>query len=186
MMLSADEIRQRLGDDIQIDPIGDDAINSNGVNLRLHDELLVYEEIVLDAAKPNRYRRLAIPDEGLILQPGLLYLGRTVEYTRTRGLVPMIQGRSSLSRLGLLVNPSGTLGDNGYCGTWTVEMHCIQPVRIYAGMQVCQIAYLQLLGGGENYDGGKYQNSTDIQVSQMYRELGPEADTQQMKLGFEA
>lgn len=184
MFLSANEIRQRLGNDIRIEPFDPDSINPNSVNLRLHRELLIYEEIVLDAAIPNRYRRLEIPEDGLTLQPGVLYLGRTVEYTQTHGLVPMVQGRSSLSRLGLLVNPAGSLGDNGYCGTWTVEMHCVQPVRIYAGMQVCQISYSQMLGTGEDYNGGKYQHSRDVQVSQMFRELGEE-DDKQMELNFE-
>lgn len=183
MLLSANEIRRRLGNEICIEPFDPDAVNPNSVNLTLHNELLIYEEIVLDAAIPNRYRRLAIPEDGLTLQPGVLYLGRTVEHTETHGLVPTVQGRSSLSRLGLLVNPAGSLGDNGYCGTWTVEMHCVQPVRIYAGMQVCQIAYLQMHGSGDDYDGGKYQHSRDVQVSQMFRELG-DSDEKQMELKF--
>ena len=34
----------------------------------------------------------------------------------------MIQGRSSLGRLGLFINPGGSI-DVGYNGTWTLEIH---------------------------------------------------------------
>lgn len=185
MLLSSDEIYRRLqNDDILIEPFDTGRLNPNGYNLALHDQLLVYEEIVLDAAAPNRYRRLEIPEEGLTLQPNLLYLGRTVEYTETRGLVPIIQGRSSLGRLGLFINPGGSMGDVGYCGTWTLEMHCVQPVRIYPGMQICQIYYQQLCGEGQVYCSDKYQHSRDIQPSLMYREFGQTVDETQLELNF--
>ena len=185
MLLSSDEIRRRLeNDEIRIDPFDSSRLNPNGYNLSLHNELLVYEEIVLDVASPNRYRRIEIPNEGLTLQPNVLYLGRTVEYTETKKLVPLIQGRSSLGRLGLFINPGGSLGDAGYCGTWTLEMHCVQPVRIYPEMQICQIFYQQLCGEGEPYCSDKYQHSRDIQPSLMYREFGSAVDENQLELNF--
>ncbi|MEL6110762.1 MAG: dCTP deaminase, partial [Planctomycetota bacterium] len=108
MLLSSREIEARIERrEIRIDPFDRDRLNPNSYSLALHDQLIVYEEIVLDAAKPNRYRRLDIPADGLTLQPILLFLGRTVEYTETHGVVPMILGRSSLGRLGLFINPGG-------------------------------------------------------------------------------
>ncbi len=183
MLLSSEEILRRQGNEIAISPFDESRLNPNSYNLALHSELLVYEEVVLDAASPNRYRRLPIPVEGLTLQPGQLYLGRTVEYTETRHLVPMLQGRTSLGRLGLIVNPGGAIGNAGYSGCWTLEMHCVQPVRIYPGMQICQICYLQLIGECREYCTSKYQNSRDIQPSLMFRELGKEDD--QMELDFD-
>lgn len=185
MLLSGDEIQNRLDGDISIDPFDPSRLNPNSYNLSLHFELLVYEEVVLDAASPNRYRRLEIPEEGLTLQANRLYLGRTVETTQTHRLVPMIQGRSSLGRLGLFINPGGSIGDVGYCGTWTLEMHCVQPVRIYPGMQICQIYYLQLLGESKEYCSEKYQHSADIKPSLMYQELGGEVGDTQLELKFE-
>ncbi len=186
MVLSGDEIRRQIGKGLEIEPFRQEQLNPNSYNLRLHDELLVYEEVVLDAASPNRYRRIEIPPEGLTLHPNILYLGRTVEYTETRGAVPMIQGRSSLGRLGLYINPGGGVGDNGYCGTWTLEMHSVQPVRIYAGMQVAQIYYFPIEGKCVEYCSDKYQNSRDIQPSLMYRELGGDDRDGQMELNFDA
>jgi dCTP deaminase len=185
MLLSGQEILRRNDSDLLIEPFSEDRLNPNSYNLALHDELLVYEEVVLDAASPNRYRRLEIPPQGLTLQPNMLYLGRTVEYTETRSFVPMIQGRSSLGRLGLFINPGGSVGDVGYCGTWTLEMHCVQPVRIYPNMQVCQIYYLSLEGEADSYCSDKYQNSRDIQPSLIFRELGGDDQDTQLELNFD-
>jgi len=185
MILSGDEIQRRLGKELEIDPFDPERLNPNSYNLSLHHELLVYEEVVLDAASPNRYRRIAIPPEGLTLHPNTLFLGRTVEYTETRGMVPMIQGRSSFGRLGLFINPGGSVGDAGYCGTWTLELHCVQPVRIYPGMQIAQIYYLQMDGQCDGYCSDKYQNSRDIQPSLLFRELGGDARDSQMELNFD-
>lgn len=185
MLLSGQEIRQQLNNNLQIDPFREEQLNPNSYNLTLHNELLIYEEVVLDAATPNRYRRIEIPPEGLTLQPNCLYLGRTEEYTETHGVVPMIQGRSSLGRLGLFINPGGSLGDVGYCGTWTLEMHCVQPVRIYPAMQICQIYYLQLHGESDEYCSDKYQNSRDIQPSLIFRELSSDYAETQLELNFD-
>jgi len=116
MILSGCEIKARLGSDIRIDPFNEEQLNPNSYNLRLHDELLVYEEIVLDMRRPNRYRRILIPPEGLVLQPGQMYLGRTIEYTETYNLVPMLEGRSSIGRLGMFVHVTAGFGDVGFCG----------------------------------------------------------------------
>ena len=111
MILSGSEIKARLGGDIGLEPFNEDQLNPNSYNLRLHDELLVYEEIVLDMKRANRYRQITIPPEGLVLEPNKMYLGRTVEYTETRNLVPMLEGRSSIGRLGMFVHITAGFGD---------------------------------------------------------------------------
>ena len=54
MILSGKEIRERLGRDIFIEPYNDRQLNPNSYNLRLHNELLVYENNLLDMKKENR------------------------------------------------------------------------------------------------------------------------------------
>lgn len=184
MILSGSEIKAQLGSNILIDPFDDDQLNPNSYNLRLHDELMVYEEIVLDMRRENRFRRLTIPEDGLVLQPNQLYLGRTVEHTETHNLVPMLEGRSSIGRLGLFVHVTAGFGDVGFCGFWTLEMFAVQPVRIYAGVQVAQIFYHTVEGDVTEYQSGKYQHNTDIQPSLLHRELGVR-DERQMQLDFE-
>ena len=183
MILSGSEIKAQLGTNIQIEPFLEEQLNPNSYNLRLHDELLVYEEIILDMRRPNRVRRLSIPEEGLVLQPNQLYLGRTIEHTETHNFVPMLEGRSSIGRLGLFVHVTAGFGDVGFCGFWTLEMFAVQPVRVYAGVEVAQIFYHTIEGAVTEYESGKYQNNTDIQPSLLYHELGAK-DERQMVLEF--
>jgi dCTP deaminase len=185
MVLSGHEIKRRLGADIVIDPFVESRLNPNSYNLTLHDELMVYEELVLDMRKANRVRRMAIPPEGLVLQPNQLYLGRTSERTETRNLVPMIEGRSSIGRLGLFVHVTAGFGDVGFCGFWTLEMFAVQPVRIYAGVAICQIFYHEIHGPYTEYQSDKYQHNTDIQPSLLFKELNPNCNHDpQRKLPF--
>ncbi len=189
MILSGEEIRARLGRDIVIKPFDEKRLNPNSYNLSLHNEILTYEEVVLDMRKKNRVRRLVIPEEGLILQPHQLYLGRTVEHTETHNCVPMIEGRSSVGRLGLFVHVTAGFGDAGFCGFWTLEMFAVQPIRIYPWIEICQILYHRIDGAVTEYCSDKYQNSRDIQPSLLFRELNPEAEHEahdlQQRLPFE-
>ena len=187
MILSGHEIRRQLGHNIRIDPFDDSKLNPNSYNLSLHDELLVYEEVVLDMRKSNRVERVKIPEDGLVLTPNQLYLGRTIERTETHNLVPMIEGRSSIGRLGLFVHVTAGFGDVGFCGYWTLEMFAVQPVKIYPGVQICQLFFHQIHGDITEYSSEKYQHNRDIQPRMLFRELSPEADgAQQLHLEFGA
>jgi dCTP deaminase len=182
MILSGHQIQEQLGKNLIIDPFHDAQLNPNSYNLTLHNELMVYEELVLDMCKPNRVRRLSIPPEGLVLSPNQLYLGRTVERTETHNYVPMIEGRSSVGRLGLFVHVTAGFGDVGF---WTLEMFAVQPVRIYPGVQICQIFYHEIAGTITEYTSEKYQNNRDIQPSLLFKELNPDAEKDpQLKLKF--
>ena len=86
-------------------------------------------------------------------------------------LVPMLEGRSSVGRLGLYIHVTAGFGDVGFAGYWTLEISCIQPVRIYAGTEICQIYYHTLEGDFIPYKSGKYQHNTDIQPSLLYRDF---------------
>ena len=93
-----------VGTDIIIEPFERSKVNPNSYNLTLHNELLVYENEILDMKKPNPTKKLVIPEEGLLLEPNKLYLGRTKEFTTTSKYVPMLEGRSSTGRLGLCIH----------------------------------------------------------------------------------
>lgn len=171
MILSGLEIKKRLGTDIRIDPYDEKRLNPNSYNLRLHNELMVYDDHTLDMKKPNKAHNVTIPEEGLVLQPGTLYLGRTLEYTETHNLVPMLEGRSSVGRLGVFIHVTAGFGDVGFCGFWTLEIMCIQPVRIYAGVDICQIFYHTIEGDFVEYQSNKYQKNKGIQASMLYKDF---------------
>lgn len=171
MILSGKEIAERQGKEIIIRPFDPARVNPNSYNLRLHNELLVYDEPVLDMKKHNKHHAITIPADGLVLEPGKLYLGRTVEYTETHGYVPMLEGRSSVGRLGLCIHVTAGFGDVGFKGFWTLELFCLQPIRIYPGVEICQIYYHETSSDHEEYVSGKYQNNNGIQPSLLFKDF---------------
>lgn len=175
MILSGKSIHQHLGTTIIIDPFRPEQLNPNSYNLRLHQDLLVYDEEHLDMKKENTAHPVTIPEEGLLLKKDTLYLGRTLEYTETHGYVPMLEGRSSIGRLGLFVHITAGFGDVGFSGFWTLEMFCVQPIRIYAGVEICQVFYHSIEGDYETYRGdgrsGKYQNNQGVQPSLLFKDF---------------
>ena len=171
MIISGLEIKNMLNKEIFIEPFDDSRLNPNSYNLRLHNELLVYDSHVLDMKVKNETKTISIPPEGLVLEPGIVYLGRTVEYTKTLNHVPMLEGRSSIGRLGIYIHVTAGFGDVGFSGYWTLEISCIQPVRIYPNVEICQIFYHTILGDCSKMYKSTYQNNEGIQASKMYEEF---------------
>lgn len=178
MILSGSQIQSSIRDgSIKIEPYNPKQINPNSYNLKLHNELLVYAEPVtnntytLDMKRDNPVSKIIIPPEGYTLQPGVLYLGRTVERTETHNFVPMLEGRSSVGRLGICIHVTAGFGDVGFCGYWTLELFCIQPVRIYPGVEICQIYYHDIKDVQQVYENGKYSNNTEIQPSKLWQDF---------------
>jgi dCTP deaminase len=171
MILTGPEIQKRLDKDITITPYDPKLLNPNSYNLRLSPDLLVYKEFPLDMKKDNPVEKIQIPEEGLLLEPGKLYLGRTIEFTETKNLVPMLEGRSSIGRLGLYVHVTAGFGDVGFAGYWTLEMHCVHPIRVYAGVQICQVFYHTVEGDIVEYKSGKYQANKGVQSSRLWMDF---------------
>lgn len=171
MIITASEIRKAIKrGDIHIDPFDESRLNPNSYNLRLHNELYVLKEGCLDMKKACAYDILTIPEEGLVLDPYRLYLGRTMEYTTSKKYVPLIEGRSSIGRLGIFIHATAGFGDVGFSGYWTLEISVIQPIRIYPFIEIAQIYFHTVKGKIIPYQ-GKYQNNKGIQVSGIYKEF---------------
>ncbi len=169
MILSGLEIEKAIEEGkIAITPYDRNQLNPNSYNLRLSDELLVYDSDELDMSLPNPFHAFKIPESGYVLQPGRIYLGRTHEYTTTDAFVPMLEGRSSVGRLGLSIHITAGFGDVGFRGFWTLELHCIQPIKIYPFVEICQIYYHTIEGEYFSYKSGKYQNNVGVQPSMLY------------------
>lgn len=171
MILSGNKIRELLNQEIFITPFNQQQLGSNSYNLRLHEQLLVYDNSLLDMRQKNPTHTLTIPAEGLILEPNKLYLGRTVEHTKTLKHVPMLEGRSSIGRLGLFVHITAGFGDVGFNGFWTLEISCIQPIKIYPNVEICQIFYHTIEGSYNPYVSNKYQDNQGVQASMLYKDF---------------
>lgn len=139
--------------DIVIDPLNLDKIQVNSVDLHLSPFITMLEgqhdkgfignpEGVIDVRFPPNLIHIEIGPEGFILWPNRVYLGSTIERTKTPKHVPIMHGKSSDARLGISPHDAG-FGDIGFAGHWTLELSVKQPVRIYAGIPICQLAFYQ-------------------------------------------
>jgi dCTP deaminase len=132
--------------EILIEPFRPECLGSNSYDVHLGKYLAVYVDEVLDARKHNLTTELLIPEEGIVLKPGELYLGVTEEYTETFSFVPFLEGKSSVGRLGIDIHATAGKGDVGFCNHWTLEISVSKPVRVYAGMPIGQLIYFRVEG----------------------------------------
>lgn len=172
MILSDKEILAQLErGEIVIEPFDRNCLGTNSYDVHLSRHLAVYRDQVLDAKKHNLVEELLIPDDGLELQPGRIYLGVTEEYTETHRAVPFLEGKSSIGRLGIDIHATAGKGDVGFCNTWTLEVSCVQPVRVYGGMPIGQLIYFTVQGEIEHLynkkPGAKYNERTIRPVESM-------------------
>ena len=58
MILSGKEILKRKDQDIVIEPFNENQVNPNSYNLRLHNELMVYESSPLDMKENNSAKKI--------------------------------------------------------------------------------------------------------------------------------
>jgi len=142
MILSDGDILKHLETgDIRIEPFNRASLGTNSYDVHLGDVLAIYEDTELDARKHNQVRYLEIPETGFLLEPHVLYLGVTKEYTETHCHVPFLEGKSSVGRLGIDIHATAGKGDVGFCNYWTLEISVKMPVRVYAGMPIGQLIY---------------------------------------------
>ena len=147
MILTDTEILRAIRDGkIVIDPFHEENLGTNSYDVHLGSHLAVYKDPELDAKKHNEVEHFEIGPEGFVIHPGELYLGVTLEYTETFDAVPFLEGKSSVGRLGIDIHATAGKGDVGFCNAWTLEISCVKPVRIYAGMPIGQLIYFKIEG----------------------------------------
>lgn len=172
MILSDKKILESIDNGkIVIEPFNKSYLGTNSYDVHLGKYLACYENRVLDAKSHNNITYFEIPEEGIVLEPGTLYLGVTEEYTETHNCVPFLEGKSSVGRLGIDIHATAGKGDVGFCNTWTLEISVTMPVRVYAGMPIGQLIYFSVEGDIENYynkkENPKYSKRTHLPVESM-------------------
>ena len=175
---------------ITITPFDEKRLNPNSYNLTLGNMLLVYaDEVIvskddngisiphiirnnpLDMKIPNPVKTIWIPRSGLFLKPGNVYLGTTNEYTATDKYVPMLEGRSSIGRLGMMIHVTAGFGDVGFSGKWTLEIVPTEPIIIYPDIEICQIYYHTITDNTIKYTSDKYNNQDGVRSSRLYKDF---------------
>jgi dCTP deaminase len=183
-ILSGHAIREAVAKgDIDITPWNDRLVNPASVDLRLggmvsvprvegfsdQDMLSVLDGdngavlplVQLDARKKSDYFLHTMSREkGILLQPNRLYLMHTIERVHTKKYVPVLDGKSSIGRLGIQVHLTAGYGDPGFDGQFTLEVACIHPVRVFPTMQFCQLRFHAVVGEVLSYQStGRYKGA---------------------------
>jgi dCTP deaminase len=174
-ILSGSEIRRAVAcGDIEIDPFVPEHVNPVSVDLTLGDKVSVYDHWVRaercmgsietylhDFPEPHWFDVREAPstvthkfdDKGIVLRPGIGYLMHTVERVHTKKYVPVLDGKSSIGRLFMMVHATAGFGDPGFRGQYTLEVTVTHPLKIYPGMRIAQMRFHTVVGEIDLYDG---------------------------------
>ena len=157
---------------ISITPFLTENAGPNSIDLRLADDLLVYTNTILDMRKENPTQKVQKSEGkgGWLLKPNTLYLGRTIEKICSKKYVPLIEGRSSVGRVGIQVHATAGVGDLGFFGTITLEIMVTHPVWVYPEERVAQVLFFTSVGDVKLY-AGRYQNQEDATPSRFHWKL---------------
>jgi dCTP deaminase len=169
---------------IHIDPYNPENVGPNSYDITLGSELLKvvpnakqqgenYQRVVKDVSyiepTERQFIHPQIMDEaGLIIYPGNLYLASTVEKIGSDYYVPMLEGRSSIGRMGLFIHVTAGFGDIGFKSQWTLELMTIYPIRIFPGMRIGQVFFHTCSSQKMMYQ-GRYQDQDGPQESLFWR-----------------
>lgn len=149
MILTGPQIhREVTAGRIVIEPFADGQLNPNSYNYRLGPHILT-----IGAGGAPEDSMADLREGPVTLQPGRVYLGHTLEVIGSRRYVTMLNGRSSIGRLGMFLNFSADLGQLGPAHRWTLEIKVVQPLRVYSEMKVGQATFWIPQGQRAIYDG---------------------------------
>ena len=151
---------------IKIDPYNEKHLGPNSYDVRICKILKVYnfsEKNYLDCKELNPVDVIEIPDDGYILEPGILYLGSTIEKVGSSNYIPMYEGRSSMARLGIQSHLSAGFGDVGFESNWTLEITVVHRTKIYANMRIGQV-YFHEIDIDSNNETNRYNGKYSTQV----------------------
>jgi dCTP deaminase len=171
VILTGPEIHNRVGSgEIDIDPFDPALLSPNSYDFHLGDTIGWYSAQRLDCAQDNAFEVHTIPPEGMVLTPDRIYLAATTERIGSDHFVPIIRARSSVARLGLFVHVTADLIDIGSHNRLTLQLHAVQPVRIYPQLRIGQVTFWTVEGEIVLYD-GKYQGAQQAMPSQIHRDF---------------
>jgi len=182
-ILSDSSIIRAISDKvITIDPFVLDHMNPASIDLTLGDEVKVYARWVgettlatdenqdgthlgryvdeeLDSRVEPKTKSFRIGEKGWVIRPWILYLMHTRETVWTESFVSILDGKSSIARLGICVHLTAGYGDPGFRGQYTLEVTALHRVRVYAGMRIAQMRFHTISGEVRNTYRGNYQGA---------------------------
>lgn len=161
MILSSQTIKKEFPDLEHVGPCSAD--------LTLGDEfaILGYDNGAIDTKEVKYLKYNEMKSECYIIEPHEFVLATTSEILEVpSNMCAYVEGRSSLGRLGLMVQNAGFI-DSGFNGQITLELYNQNrlPIKIYAGMRVCQVVFMKLDQKTDSPYSGKYVNQQGTTTS---------------------
>lgn len=167
MLTKAAIIKARQSGAITIEPFDRDQLAPAGYRYRLGALYTMVPPAITPPRPPKADERPAyqtLTDRGLVLKPGRVYLFTTLETIGSTSCAMSLMGAPESSRLGLFVHINADLGHTGAAHKWTLELACIQPVRVYPGMVVGCVGFFQPKGTITRYNGRYARYSTPMPI----------------------
>ena len=184
MILSDRDIKQSLKEGkIKIDNLEDPEkqIQPSGVDLRLGNTFKVFRNMsipYIDTKSPVEGYTETIEiedDKPFIIHPGEFILAATKEYIKVpNDLAAMVDGRSSLGRLGITIHTTSSGINPGWEGFFTLEIINLGkiPVALYPNMRICKISFVKLTSEAEKpYQSNKYHYTSVPEESKLFKEF---------------
>lgn len=185
MFLSDKDIHKRIkAGEIVVKPFVKAQLQPASYDLRLHRNFRIFSSISvthIDVKKPFEVTELVKVGKGgeFIIHPGEFVLAATEEWIKLpNDLLGILEGRSSLGRLGLIVHATAAFIPPGSRGHFTFEVSNISslPVKLYAGMRVAQLAFVRMSSPvavpyGKKRLGSKYQDQEPPTPSRIWKDF---------------
>lgn len=187
MVLSDRTIKEEMDKGrIIIDPLISDCIQPASVDVHLDKKLLAFKPqrhpayIDVRRSLDNLHEPVELDeDEAFFLNPGELVLASTLEsITLPDDIVARLEGKSSLGRIGLLVNSTAGYVDPGWQGNLTIEISNVAklPITLYYKMKIGQISFLRLTSPVDRLYGAaelasRYQGQTEPTASRYHKDF---------------
>lgn len=169
MILTGSEIKKCIANaEIDIEPYDESRVQPASIDLTLGTEIRVYKKHVThnedgdpdfqpgaslcvrqgwtDSKCKQETDLFTIGERGFLIVPGILYLMHTEERIYTEEFVSVLDGKSSIGRLGVVVHLTAGYGDPGFNGQYTLEVTCVHPVILYPGMAIAQMRFHTMQG----------------------------------------
>ncbi len=172
MILSGTEISERVtAGRIVIEPYDAELVEPNSFGFRLGENLIEYENELIDPDVPLEVYRHRIPETGYVFEPGRFYLGHTFERIGGLDHAAELYANLSTALCGVFLQTSAPLGHTGAVINWTLEITVAQRVRLYPRMRIGKICFWKPFGSLLSYS-GRYSGSTNVTESLIRQDSG--------------
>ncbi|MDD4382200.1 MAG: deoxycytidine deaminase [Candidatus Dojkabacteria bacterium] len=171
MILKAKEIKKHVKEgNITIEPFNEQYLKPNSYIYHLSDTILEIDGNI-DTKQAIKTKEIHIPQEGITILPHKLYLGTTQEILGSKKYVPSLIGRARTGKLGLFTQITADLGQLGKAHKWTLEIHVVQPLKIYPNMEIGQITFWDTKGKVDKENVEYYATKDTPETSKLFNQI---------------